>query len=338
MIIAKTPFRISFFGGGTDFPDFFTKFSGNVLSTSIDKYCYVTIRHLSNFFDYKNEIIYSKIEQVKNVSDINHPMVKNTLKFFDVNNIRVTYDADLPARSGLGSSSSFAVGLVHALAHFKNIDLSKKQFADIAIHIEKEMCMEDGGIQDQIAASFGGLNLLNFKSEVNTKNSFNIKSYDYEVNSLDIKKEKKEMLENNLMLFFTGISRNAFEIQKETQKLIDKNIENLHIMNDMVKEAADILKTDKDIDLFGELLNETWKIKKSLHKSISNNYVDELYDAGIKNGAIGGKLLGAGGGGFILFYVRRDKKENLRSVFKDLIEVPIKFENKGTNIIYKSED
>ncbi len=338
MIITKTPFRISFFGGGTDFPDFFTKFGGKVLSTSIDKYCYVTIRHLSKFFEYKNEIIYSKIEQVKDVSSINHPMVRNALKFFDIDNIRVTYDADLPARSGLGSSSSFAVGLVNALAKLKNINLTKKEFADIAIHIEKEMCMEDGGIQDQIAASFGGLNLLNFEKNIDFCDTLNINSYEFLVNSLNINKEKIKKLENNLMLFFTGISRNSFEIQKETQKSIEKNINNLLFINDIVDEAVNILTTNKDIDLFGKLLNETWKLKKSLHKNISNNYIDDLYETGIKNGAIGGKLLGAGGGGFILFYVREENKKNIKDIFKNLVEVPIKFENDGTNVIYNSKD
>ena len=338
MIITKTPFRISFFGGGTDFPDFFKEYGGKVLSTTIDKYCYVTIRGLSDFFDYKNEIIYSKIEQVKNVEDIRHPMVKNVLNFFNQKNLRITYDADLPARTGLGTSSSFAVGLINGISKFIDIDLSKENIADIAIHVEKEMCKEDGGIQDQIASSFGGFNVIKFNKEIQYNEDFKIKKYSYELEKINIKKEKIKLLENNLMLFFTGISRNAFEIQKETQKGIEKNLDNLIKMNDIVDRAIEILKTDVDIDLFAKLLNESWELKKTLNNSISNNYINDLYKKGIENGAIAGKLLGAGGGGFILFYVKDEYKENIRKVFNNLIEIPIKFENTGTNIIYEDDD
>ena len=355
MVIAKTPFRISFFGGGTDFPDYFEEYGGKVLSTTIDKYCYVNIRHLPHFFDYKNEIIYSKIEQVKNVSDIEHPMVKNILKLFNIENLKVTYDADLPARTGLGTSSSFAVGLINAICKYKKIydvkfknNLSdnvydiKKNIADLAIYVERVMCNEAGGVQDQIAASFGGLSIINLKKQ--TKKSFynidimNFNGYEYEVEKLNIGKEKIKRLSNNLLLYFTGIARNSFEVQKETEKVIKKNNDNLKIMNGLVDKAYDILiKSDNYIE-FGKLLDYTWELKRGLSKGISNDYIDDIYMKAKKAGAIGGKLLGAGGGGFLLFYVEDEKKANVENALKDFMKVPFNFEEDGTKIIFDNEE
>lgn len=343
MIIAKTPFRISFFGGGTDFPDYFLENGGSVISTTIDKYCYVNIRNLPKFFDYSDEIIYSKIERVNDIDDINHPMIKNIIKLMSVSNIRVTYDADLPARSGLGTSSSFAVSLINAFFSLKNIDHSKRDMSDIAIYVEKEMCKEAGGVQDQIAASFGGLNKIDFlKTKPIYKDSLienkKINVYDYEINKVNISSERKKELEENLMMFFTGINRNSFKIQEKTQDCLNKNIKNLKELNDMVTEAKKILESDTNMNEFGKLLNFAWSLKKGLNDSVSNDYIDEVYKKGITNGAIGGKLLGAGGGGFLLFYVEKDKQENIKKALQDLIEVPFKFENSGTTIIYKNED
>lgn len=341
MIIAKTPFRISFFGGGTDFPDYFVENGGCVLSTSIDKYCYVNIRNLPPFFDYNNEIVYSKIEQVKNLDDINHPMVKNILKYFDIDNIKISYDADLPARTGLGTSSSFAVGLINAISKLKNIKLEKKDISDLAIYVERELCKEEGGIQDQIAATFGGFNFIKFnkanKYDKKLFDKFGYSAYDYEINKIDIDNNILKTLNNNLFLFFTGISRNSFEIQKNTQKSLKNNTTNLNHLNDMVDVSIKILKSN-NIDDFGHLLNDAWKIKKSLSSSISNNHIDDIYEKGINCGAIGGKILGAGGGGFILFYVPITNHEIFKSKMSDLMNVPFKFENDGTSIIYESND
>ena len=341
MIIAKTPFRISFFGGGTDFPDYFVENGGCVLSTSIDKYCYVNIRNLPPFFDYNNEIVYSKIEQVKNLDDINHPMVKNILKYFDIDNIKISYDADLPARTGLGTSSSFAVGLINAISKLKNIKLEKKDISDLAIYVERELCKEEGGIQDQIAATFGGFNFIKFnkanKYDKKLYDKFGYSAYDYEINKIDIDNNILKTLNNNLFLFFTGISRNSFEIQKNTQKSLKNNTTNLNHLNDMVDISIKILKSN-NIDDFGHLLNDAWKIKKSLSSSISNNHIDDIYEKGINCGAIGGKILGAGGGGFILFYVPITNHELFKSKMSDLMNVPFKFENDGTSIIYESND
>lgn len=341
MIIAKTPFRISFFGGGTDFPDYFLENGGSVLSTSIDKYCYVNIRSLPPFFDYKNEIIYSKIEQVKDLDNINHPMVRHILKYFDINNIKISYDADLPARTGLGTSSSFAVGLINAISKLIKINLTNKEIADLSIYVERELCKEDGGIQDQIAASFGGFNIIYFnknkKYDKKIENKYEYEKYEYDVEKVDIDSKLINELNNNLFLFFTGISRNSFEIQQNTQKQLKNNIDNLNNLNQMVNTAKYILKSSS-IDDFGYLLNDAWMIKKSLSNSISNNYIDEIYEKGIESGAIGGKILGAGGGGFILFYVPQKNHDRFKLLMSNLMNVPFKFENQGSSIIYESND
>ena len=338
MIISKTPFRISFFGGGTDFPDFYNEYGGKVISTSIDKYCYVNVRVLPGFFEYKDEIIYSKVEQVKSVDEINHPMVKNCLKLLGLENIKVYYDADLPARTGLGTSSSFTVGLLNSLLRHKNDEIFtmindenglykyKSKLADLAIHVERVMCQEAGGIQDQIAASFGNLNLITMGKEYN--NGYNVKS-------IALNYEDKYKFNENLMMFFTGISRNSFEIQSKTQNQLSSNINRLLEMNKLVDEAYSYL-LNKDFDEFGKLLDFTWKLKRSLNNNISNSFIDEIYNDAISVGALGGKLLGAGGGGFMLFYIRKENQDKLRGKLKNLLEIPFKFDEDGTKIIYKS--
>lgn len=338
MIISKTPFRISFFGGGTDFPDFFNEYGGKVLSTSIDKYCYVNVRHLPEFFDYKDEVIYSKVEQVKNIDDINHPMVKNCLKLMNIHNIKVYYDADLPARTGLGTSSSFAVGLLNSLLRLKNDDIFKiindadglyrykAKLADLAIHVERVMCNEAGGIQDQIAASFGNLNLISMGKEFN--NGYNVKN-------ITLSYDEKSKFNENLMMFFTGISRNSFEIQNKTQTQISSNVNRLLEMNKLVDEAFGYL-VNKDFDEFGKLLDYTWQLKRGLNTNISNSFIDEIYSEAKSVGALGGKLLGAGGGGFMLFYIQKEFQDKLRGKLKKLLEIPFKFDEDGSKIIYKS--
>ncbi len=323
MIITKTPFRMSFFGGGTDMPEFFNVHGGAVISTSFDKYVYVTVRHLPRFFDYSTEVVYSKTERVTNIDDIAHPMVRNAMKMCDMHELKINYDADLPARSGLGTSSTFAVGLLNAFNCLKGKHKSKKELADSAIYLERTLCEEAGGWQDQIAASFGGLNRIDFKDG------------SYDVNPIIISPERKLRLDNNLMLFFTGFTRFSSDIQKSTKQSLESKHKQLEEMLKLVDEAQDILENkERDLDDFGRLLDKTWKLKKETGANISKSAIDEYYNEGISSGALGGKLLGAGGGGFLLFYVPLDKQEAVRKALSNLMEVPFHFENSGTKVIY----
>lgn len=323
MIITKTPFRISFFGGGTDMPDFFNNYGGTVISTSFDKYVYVTVRHLPRFFDYSTELIYSKTERINDINEMQHPMVRNAMKMLDMHELHISYDADLPARTGLGTSSTFAVGLLNAFYCLKGKHKAKKELANDAIYLERTLCDEAGGWQDQIAASFGGLNRIDFKDG------------SYHVNPIIISPKRKEMLNDNLMLFFTGFTRFSAEIQESTKKSITDKTKQLLEMSKLVDEAQDILENeDRNLDDFGILLDQTWKLKKQTGPNVSKLSIDELYDRGIKAGALGGKLLGAGGGGFLLFYVQKEKQNSVRNALSELMEVPFKFENSGTRVIY----
>lgn len=324
MIITKTPFRMSFFGGGTDMEDYFKENGGAVLSTTFDKYCYVNVRHLPKFFDYNTELSYSKIERVTNVEDIQHPAIREAMKMLDMHEIRLTYEADLPARSGLGTSSSFAVGMLNAFYALKGKYADKKKLADEAIYLERVLCNEAGGWQDQIAASFGGFNRINFGPD------------GYEVLPLIISPERKKCLNDNLMMFFTGFTRFSSDVQKansatspDDKKMMLKKMKNL------VDEAEAILVNDeKDLDDFGRLLDTTWKLKRQTGGSVSTNSIDALYDKGIKAGALGGKLLGAGGGGFLVFYVQPDKQDSVKKAMSDLMYIPFEFENGGTQVIH----
>ena len=323
MIITKTPFRMSFFGGGTDLKEFYEKHGGAVLSSTFDKYVYVTVRHLPRFFDYSNQLTYSKIERINNIDEMEHPMVRNAMKLLDMHELIINYDADLPARTGLGTSSSFAVGLLNAFHSLKGKQKDKRTLADEAIYVERVMCNEAGGLQDQIAASFGGLNRIDFTAD------------GYEVKPLNITEERKEKLNSNLLLFFTGFSRFSSQIQEDTKKNIEDKTKTLLMMKDMVDTAENILIDEsKDLDDFGRLLHETWKLKRSTGNKISTNEIDMIYDKALNAGALGGKLLGAGGGGFMLFYVPDENKENVKKELKDLLQVPFSFENEGTSVIY----
>ena len=324
MIITKTPFRMSFFGGGTDIEEFFCKNGGSVISTTIDKYCYVNVRHLPRFFDYSTELSYSKTERVKHVDEIEHPAIRNAMKMLDMHEIRLTYEADLPARSGLGTSSSFAVGMLNAFYALKGKYADKRKLADEAIYLERNLCNEAGGWQDQIAASFGGFNRINFSKD------------GYEVLPIIISPERKRELNNNLMMFFTGFTRFSSEIQKVNEETTMKEKQNkLKKMYDMVDEAEEILTNkNKNLDEFGYLLDKSWKLKKQTGKAITTNAIDKLYEKGIEAGALGGKLLGAGGGGFLIFYVQQEKQNDVRRAMKDLMHIPFEFENGGTTIIH----
>lgn len=323
MIITRTPFRMSFFGGGTDMEEFFNEHDGAVLSTTFDKYCYVNVRHLPRFFDYKNQVTYSKIERVMNENDIEHPAVRNAMKMLDMHELIIGYDADLPARTGLGTSSSFAVGMLHAFYALKGKYVGKKKLADDAIYLERELCQETGGWQDQIAAAFGGMNRIEFNGN------------GYEVHPVIIHPRRKEELNKNLMMFFTGFARFSAEIQKDTKDHIQDKTKQLIEMKSLVYQAEEILEDKyKALNEFGRLLDYTWKLKRQTGSRISSDSIDEMYQKAIDAGALGGKLLGAGGGGFLLFYVERDKQESVRKALEGLLEIPFKFENMGTEIIY----
>lgn len=323
MIITKTPFRMSFFGGGTDMPQYFKDKKGAVLSTTFDKFVYVTVRHLPRFFDYTTEVIYSKSERVNQIDKIEHPMVRNAIKMLDMKELHIAYDADLPARSGLGTSSTFAVGLLNAFYCLKGKYASKKQLADDAIYLERTLCNEAGGWQDQIAASFGGLNRIDFEGD------------NYTVSPIIISHERKRKLNDNLMLFFTGFTRFSAEIQKSTTSSLEEKSKQLEKMLELVDKAQEVLQNkEKDLDDFGRLLDETWRLKRQTGSQISTGSIDELYEKGLQAGALGGKLLGAGGGGFLLFYVSQEKQESVRNALSSLLEVPFKFEDEGTKVIY----
>lgn len=324
MIITKTPFRMSFFGGGTDMEDYFKMNNGAVISTTFDKYCYVNVRHLPRFFDYSTELSYSKTERVTDVNDINHPAIREAMKMLDMHEIRLTYEADLPARSGLGTSSSFAVGMINAFYALKGKYADKKKLADEAIFLERVLCNEAGGWQDQIAASYGGFNRINFGPD------------GYEVLPIIISPERKKRLNDNLLMFFTGFTRFSSDVQKANAATspIDKNVY-LKQMYDLVDEAERVLVDQStDLDDFGRLLDTTWKLKRQTGGSVSTNSIDELYQKGIEAGALGGKLLGAGGGGFLVFYVQPDKQEAVKNAMSNLMHIPFEFENGGTRVIH----
>ncbi len=322
MIITQTPFRMSFFGGGTDFPDFYKEHGGAVISTTFDKYCYVNVRHLPRFFDYSTELSYSRIERVTDVEEISHPAIREAMKFLDMHEIRLTYEADLPARSGLGTSSSFAVGMLNAFYSLKGKYADKRKLADDAIYLERVLCNESGGVQDQIAASFGGLNKICFNAE------------GYEVNPVIISPDRKQRLNKNLMLFFTGFSRFSSDIQQTTQKALADKKKQLLEMLSLVDEAEKVLTSGGDLNEFGRLLDYTWRLKRGISGGISTDSIDGLYAKGMEAGALGGKLLGAGGGGFLLFYVEEEKQGAVHKAMEELLYVPFKFENSGTRVIH----
>jgi Predicted kinase related to galactokinase and mevalonate kinase len=328
MIITQTPFRMSFFGGGTDFSGFYNEHGGAVLSTTFDKYCYVTVRHLPRFFDYKTHLTYSKTEYVNSSEEIQHPAIRNAMQWLDMHEIRLTYESDLPARSGLGTSSSFAVGMLEAFYALKGQYADKRKLADDAIYLERTLCAEAGGVQDQIAASFGGFNRINFSAD------------GYTVLPVIMSAERKRLLNDHLMLFFTGFSRFSSDIQKNTEKSMKDKTQQLIEMYELVDKAEQVLvNKDADLDDFGRLLDYTWRLKRGISSGISTDSIDEQYETAMKAGALGGKLLGAGGGGFLLFYVPLDKQASVKAALKDQLCVPFQFENDGTKtIFYKPED
>lgn len=325
MVITQTPFRISFFGGGTDFPAFYQKYGGQVLSTSIDKYCYLTVRHLPPFFEYSNYIAYSKCERTTSVEAIAHPAVREAMKALDMHELVILYDADLPARTGLGTSSSFAVGLLSAFYALKGKYVDKRRLAEEAIHLERVLCNESGGVQDQIAAAYGGLNKIVFGPD------------GFEVQPVVIDSRHKEAFNDNLMLFFTGISRFSSTLQVEQERNLEQKNRQLLQMKELVDEAERALVTGS-IDEVGSLLNVEWRLKREINGKVSNPVIDQYYDRAMEAGALGGKLLGAGGGGFLLMYAQKEKQQSVREALSNLMEIPFRFETGGSRILYYASE
>jgi D-glycero-alpha-D-manno-heptose-7-phosphate kinase len=314
---------MSFFGGGTDLPEFFFEHGGSVLSTTFDKYCYVTVRHLPQFFAYRNEAVYSKIEQVGSPDEFEHPVVRESMKLMDMHDLRISYEADLPARSGLGTSSSFTVGLINAFYAIKGKTVGKEQLALDAIHVERDLCQEAGGWQDQVAAAFGGFNRIDFDLD------------GFRVAPVRADSSTITCLNRHLMLFFTGIGRFSAAAQQTLQTAIPKRTRQLLKMRSLVDEAEKVLQGDRPLDDFGHLLNESWRIKRSLTDAVTNDTIDDVYDSAIGAGALGGKLLGSGAGGFLLFYVDEDRQAAVRHALSSLMEVPFQFEDSGASTLYR---
>ena len=322
MIISKTPYRISFFGGGSDYPNWYNNYSGSVLSTTIDKHIYITCRHLPNFFNHKFRIIWSKLESVKKIKQIKHNAVRNLLKELNIKKgLEIHYDGDLPARSGMGSSSCFVVGLSNVLFNFLNIKKNKKQLYKFAINFEHKILKEVVGSQDQVAVVNGGFNKINF-----FKNKIQIKK----INN----KKNLSKLNKNLMLVYSGIQRNAPDIAKKyINTLTSKNKKSIYKLIEQVELGEKIIKKGS-IDDFGYLLDEAWQYKREMSGNISNFKIDEIYREAKKCGALGGKLLGAGGGGFMLFYIKENKKKNFLKKNRKLLNIPFKFTDTGSEIIF----
>jgi len=325
LIISKTPLRISFFGGGTDYPDYFEKYGeGAVLGTAIDKFMYISIcKFYSKLFDYSIRVSYRNVECVNSLDEIKHVPIRECLRLHGLfDNIEVNYTAELPAFTGLGSSSSFIIGMLNSLHSFKGEKIDKMSLAKEAITVERDVLKEAVGCQDQLFAAMGGFNLIKFKS-----------MNEIEVNPVLLSPDRIRKFEDHLMLFYTGIKRRASDIVRKQIIKVDKNKDNLKLMRQLVDEGLKILKSSRDLSDFGTLLNQNWNLKKTLDSEISNNIVDKIYERGINAGAIGGKLLGAGGGGFILLFVSPENKSNVRNKLNDLIEIPIKISDEGSTIL-----
>lgn len=323
MIISRTPYRISFFGGGTDYPSWYLKHGGQVLSTTIDKYLYITCRYLPPFFEHRLRLVYSKIEMCQHSSELDHPSAREVLNFLGIEKgLEIHYDGDLPGRSGLGSSSSFTVGLLNALYNYRSQLVSPERLATESIHIEQDLIKETVGSQDQTNAAYGGFNRIHFgiNGEIT-------------VDPVIADVERTQTLNGNLMLFYTGIVRSAEKVAKSYVEDIGSKEKQLGRIHDMVDRALDILK-DGDLDDFGRLLNEAWQEKRSLSKLVSNSQVDEIYASALSTGALGGKLSGAGGGGFLMLYVPAEKQPSVKQKLSHLLHVPFTFEPKGSQIIF----
>jgi len=329
MIISRTPHRISFFGGGTDYPSWYREHGGKVLGVTIDKYCYILCRVLPPFFENRHKIVYSRIELVNELDEIQHPSVRETLKYLKIERgLVINHDGDIPARSGMGSSSAFTVGLLKALYALDGRIISKEDLFREAIHIEQDLIRENVGSQDQVWAACGGLNTIEF-----SQNS------DITVKAIIMKEDDIKAFESRFLLVFTGFARNASEIAEEQISNIPRKRSELTHLRQLVDEAEKILTTGNgDFTNFGKLLNETWKLKKTLSSRISSSEIDALYETAVSNGAVGGKLLGAGGGGFMVFYAEPDVHERLRTALRRYLCIPFRFDLSGSEIIVYKPD
>lgn len=325
MIISQTPVRVSFFGGGTDFPEYFNRYGGAVLSTTIDKFVYLSVNYLSNFFDYRIKVSYSKTELVNDINDIEHPAVRACLKHLGItSNIEINYFSNLPARTGLGTSSSFVVGLLHALYAYRGRMVSAERLAEEAVYLERVLIPENVGYQDQYAAAFGGLNYISFRDRDETK-----------VEKVVCSQRSLRTLQDNSLLFYTGIQRYSDSIQEKHVSGINKNLKSLDALVGLAERGRDILCGPiADLEQFGKLLDEGWQLKKNIGSGVSNPEIDDMYSRAVKAGALGGKLLGAGGGGFLLLYVVPERQSSVRSVLSTLLEVSFSFENNGSHLIF----
>ncbi len=328
MIITRTPLRVSFFGGGTDYPTWFREHGGAVLSTTIDKYLYLHVRYLPPFFDFKSRIVWSQIEQVQSSAEIKHPAIRGILEWMKINEgVEVLHHGDLPARTGLGSSSSFTVGLLHALHAMRGELISKRVLAEEAIYVEQTVLRENVGVQDQIAAAFGGLNRVDIRPDAS-----------FEVVPLVVQAERLASLQDHLLLIYTGLSRHASEIAAEQVSTMGDKTAEMKAMRAMVDDGEKILASTGSLRDFGRLLDEAWQRKRSLSSKIAPTLVNEMYDAARKAGADGGKLLGAGGGGFMLLFVQPEKRVAVLRSLEKLLPVPFKFERGGTQLVlYEAE-
>ncbi len=324
MIVTRTPFRISFFGGGTDYPTWYRENGGAVLATSIDKYCYISCRYLPPFFEHKHRIVYSHIENVEHFEEIQHPAVRAVLGCSGIEKgLEIHHDGDLPARSGLGSSSSFTVGLLHALSALQGKMISKEELAKNAIHMEQNVIGENVGSQDQVSATFGGLNRIAFKHNDS-----------FEVEPIILSGHRRKELTSHLLLCFTGLSRIASDVAKSKIDNLKKKSADLNIMYDMVDEAINLLQNNAvPIDEFGTLLDKSWQYKRSLSDRVTTPVIDDIYDQAMDAGAIGGKILGAGGGGFMLLFAKPEHHDAIRKRLHKLVHVPFDFDDSGSKVV-----
>ncbi len=324
MIISRTPFRMSFLGGGTDYPSWYRLHGGEVIATTIDKYCYLTCRYLPPFFEHRIRVVYSKIENCQTADEVSHPSVREALKYLHVTRgVEIHHDGDLPARSGMGSSSAFTVGLLHALHALEGRMVTKHQLAAEGIHVEQELLKETVGSQDQVATAYGGLNHIRF-----------LPSGEISVRPIIMSADRLAEFNASLMLYYTGIKRTASGVASTYVGEIEDRRRQMRVLRDLVEEGLAVLAADTDLRLFGELLHEAWLVKRNLSGQVTNECVDGIYRDAMDAGAIGGKLLGAGGGGFMMLFVPPDRQENVKQKLDRLIHVPFKFESLGSQIVF----
>lgn len=323
MIVSRTPHRISFFGGGTDYPDYYLEYGGKTLGVTINQYSYLNVRILPPFFEHKYRIVYSQQENVQYLDEIQHPSVRETLKYLNVDyGVSIHHDGDIPARSGMGSSSAFTVGLLNSINALNGNMSTKHQLMTESIHIEQNLIKENVGSQDQTFAAYGGLNMVEF-----------LQNGEIIVNPIIMKSERLREFQDNLMLFFSGVSRTASDVVSEQMEKTSINVPNLNKMKDLADKAHEILMSNRNLREFGELLNHTWELKKSLSSKVTNDHIDSIYQTALDAGAIGGKLLGAGGGGFMVFYVEPDNQSDVKKALKDYLHIPFDFDFEGSKII-----